>query len=66
MDIGLMHVTPCSKADPAKVAKRAEELGFELIGSATIPSFPSNRAFPIPVPNMMVGNRIMYRYYPTR
>jgi hypothetical protein len=31
MDIGLMHVTPYSKADPAKVAKRAEELGFRVL-----------------------------------
>jgi alkanesulfonate monooxygenase SsuD/methylene tetrahydromethanopterin reductase-like flavin-dependent oxidoreductase (luciferase family) len=29
MGIGLMHITPHSKADPAKVARRPEELGFE-------------------------------------
>jgi probable F420-dependent oxidoreductase len=29
MKIGLMHLTPYSKADPAIVAKRAEDLGFE-------------------------------------
>lgn len=38
MKIGLMHVTPHSKADPAIVAKRAEELGFESywVGDHTI------------------------------
>src|SRR4029077_8546854 len=38
MKIGLMHVTPYSKADPAIVAKRAEELGFESywVGDHTI------------------------------
>jgi probable F420-dependent oxidoreductase len=38
MKIGLMHLTPYSKADPAIVAKRAEELGFESywVGDHTI------------------------------
>ena len=38
MKIGLMHLTPHSKADPAVVAQRAEELGFESywVGDHTI------------------------------
>jgi probable F420-dependent oxidoreductase len=38
MKIGLMHVTPNSTADPAIVAKRAEEMGFESywVGDHTI------------------------------
>ena len=38
MKIGLMHVTPNSTADPAIVAKRAEDLGFESywVGDHTI------------------------------
>jgi probable F420-dependent oxidoreductase len=38
MKIGLMHVTPFSKADPAVVAKRAEEFGYESywVGDHTI------------------------------
>jgi probable F420-dependent oxidoreductase len=38
MKIGLMHVTPNATADPAIVAKRAEELGFESywVGDHTI------------------------------
>ena len=48
MDIGLMHVTPNSTADPAKVAKRAEELGFESywVGDHTI--VPVHSSIPYP------------------
>jgi len=48
MDIGLMHVTPNSAADPAKVAKRAEELGFESywVGDHTI--VPVHSSIPYP------------------
>ncbi len=48
MDIGLMHVTPYSKADPAKVAKRAEELGFESywVGDHTIVPVESSTPYP--------------------
>jgi probable F420-dependent oxidoreductase len=48
MDIGLMHVTPYSKADPAKVAKRAEELGFESywVGDHTILPVESSVPYP--------------------
>jgi alkanesulfonate monooxygenase SsuD/methylene tetrahydromethanopterin reductase-like flavin-dependent oxidoreductase (luciferase family) len=43
MDIGLMHVTPNSKADPAIIARHAEELGFESywVGDHTIVPPPS-------------------------
>ena len=48
MDIGLMHVTPNSKADPAKVAKHAEELGFESywVGDHTIVPVVSSIEYP--------------------
>ena len=48
MDIGLMHVTPYSKADPAIVAKRAEELGFESywVGDHTIVPVRSSVQYP--------------------
>jgi probable F420-dependent oxidoreductase len=48
MDIGLMHVTPYSKADPAKVAQRAEELGFESywLGDHTILPVESSLPYP--------------------
>jgi len=48
MDIGLMHVTPNSTADPAKVAKRAEELGFESywVGDHTIVPVESSIPYP--------------------
>ena len=48
MDIGLMHVTPNSTADPAKVAKRAEELGFESywVGDHTIVPVHSSIEYP--------------------
>ena len=48
MDIGLMHVTPYSKADPAVVAKRAEELGFESywVGDHTIIPVRSSVRYP--------------------
>ena len=48
MDIGLMHVTPSSKADPAIVAKRAEELGFESywVGDHTIIPLQSSVQYP--------------------
>lgn len=38
MDIGVMHVTPYSKADPAVVARHAEDLGFESywVGDHTV------------------------------
>ena len=61
MDIGLMHVTPNSKADPAKVARRAEELGFESywVGDHTI--VPVESSIPYPGTKHMVRNRTMYR-----
>jgi probable F420-dependent oxidoreductase len=48
MDIGLMHVTPNSNADPAKVAKHAEELGFESywVGDHTIVPVVSSIEYP--------------------
>jgi probable F420-dependent oxidoreductase len=48
MKIGLMHVTPYSKADPAIVAKRAEELGFESywVGDHTIVPVKSSIEYP--------------------
>jgi probable F420-dependent oxidoreductase len=48
MKIGLMHVTPYSKADPAVVAKRAEELGFDSywVGDHTIIPKVSSVVYP--------------------
>jgi probable F420-dependent oxidoreductase len=48
MKIGLMHVTPYSKADPAVVAKRAEELGFDSywVGDHTIIPVKSSVEYP--------------------
>jgi alkanesulfonate monooxygenase SsuD/methylene tetrahydromethanopterin reductase-like flavin-dependent oxidoreductase (luciferase family) len=48
MKIGLMHLTPYSKADPALVAKRAEELGFESywVGDHTIIPITSSVQYP--------------------
>ena len=48
MKIGLMHLTPYSKADPAIVAKRAEELGFESywVGDHTIVPIKSSVEYP--------------------
>jgi probable F420-dependent oxidoreductase len=48
MKIGLMHLTPYSKADPAIVAKRAEELGFESywVGDHTIIPLKSSVQYP--------------------
>src|ERR1700739_5036456 len=48
MKIGLMHITPYSKADPAIVAKRAEELGFESywVGDHTIIPVTSSVQYP--------------------
>ena len=48
MKIGLMHLTPYSKADPAIVAKRAEELGFESywVGDHTIIPVTSSVQYP--------------------
>jgi probable F420-dependent oxidoreductase len=48
MKIGLMHLTPWSKADPAIVAKRAEELGFESywVGDHTIIPITSSVQYP--------------------
>jgi probable F420-dependent oxidoreductase len=48
MKIGLMHVTPYSKADPAIIAKRAEELGFESywVGDHTIVPVTSSMEYP--------------------
>jgi probable F420-dependent oxidoreductase len=48
MKIGLMHVTPYSKADPAIVARRAEELGFESywVGDHTIIPVTSSVQYP--------------------
>src|SRR5438128_11603053 len=49
MDIGLMHVTPYSKADPAIVARHAEELGFESywVGDHTIVPVESSVPYPV-------------------
>lgn len=48
MNVGLMHVTPYSKADPATVARRAEELGFESywVGDYTIVPVQSSKTYP--------------------
>src|ERR1700674_1245016 len=48
MKIGLMHITPYSKADPAIVAKRAEELGFDSywVGDHTIVPVTSSIQYP--------------------
>jgi probable F420-dependent oxidoreductase len=48
MKIGLMHLTPYSKADPAVVAKRAEEAGFESywVGDHTIIPITSSVQYP--------------------
>jgi probable F420-dependent oxidoreductase len=48
MKIGLMHLTPYSKADPAIVAKRAEELGFDSywVGDHTIIPMKSSVQYP--------------------
>ena len=48
MKIGLMHLTPYSKADPAVVAKRAEDLGFESywVGDHTIIPETSSVQYP--------------------
>jgi probable F420-dependent oxidoreductase len=48
MKIGLMHVTPYSKVDPAIVAKRAEDLGFESywVGDHTIIPITSTAQYP--------------------
>jgi hypothetical protein len=45
---GLTHLTPYSKADPALVAKRAEELGFDSywIGDHTIIAVKSSVQYP--------------------
>jgi probable F420-dependent oxidoreductase len=40
MKIGLMHLTPYSKADPAIVARRAEELGFDSYWVGDHPIIP--------------------------
>jgi probable F420-dependent oxidoreductase len=48
MKIGLMHVTPNATADPAIVANRAEELGFESywVGDHTIVPVKSSVKYP--------------------
>jgi alkanesulfonate monooxygenase SsuD/methylene tetrahydromethanopterin reductase-like flavin-dependent oxidoreductase (luciferase family) len=48
MKIGLMHLTPYSKADPAIIAKRAEDLGFESywVGDHTIIPITSSVQYP--------------------
>jgi probable F420-dependent oxidoreductase len=48
MKIGLMHLTPYSKADPAVVAKRAEQAGFESywVGDHTIIPVTSSVQYP--------------------
>ena len=48
MDIGLMHITPYSRADPAIVARRAEELGFESywVGDHTVVPIDSSTPYP--------------------
>jgi probable F420-dependent oxidoreductase len=48
MKIGVLHLTPYSKADPAIVAKRAEELGFDSywVGDHTIVPVTSAEQYP--------------------
>ena len=48
MKIGLMHISPYSKADPAIIAKRAEELGFESywVGDHTVVPVTSTMEYP--------------------
>jgi alkanesulfonate monooxygenase SsuD/methylene tetrahydromethanopterin reductase-like flavin-dependent oxidoreductase (luciferase family) len=48
INIGLMHLTPYSKADPAVVARRAEELGFDSywVGDHTIIPVQSSVQYP--------------------
>ena len=57
MKIGLMHLTPYSKADPAIVARRAEELGFDSywVGDHTI--IPIKSSVNIRAPNTMGASR---------
>jgi probable F420-dependent oxidoreductase len=48
MDVGLMHLSPSSKADPAIVARHAETLGFESywVGDHTIIPVESSVRYP--------------------
>ncbi|HXR36322.1 MAG TPA: hypothetical protein VN754_10260, partial [Candidatus Binataceae bacterium] len=48
MNIGLMHVTPHSKADPAIVARRAEELGFDSYWAGDHTIIPVQTSTPYP------------------
>jgi probable F420-dependent oxidoreductase len=48
MNIGLMHVTPHSKADPAIVASRAEELGFDSYWAGDHTIIPVQTSTPYP------------------
>ncbi len=48
MHIGLMHTTPSSKADPARVARHAEDRGFESywVGDHTILPVEAAKEYP--------------------
>jgi len=48
MDIGVFQILPDAVADPAKVAKRAEELGFESYWVPEHPILPLESTFPYP------------------
>ena len=48
MDIGVFQVLPNAEADPAKVAERAEELGFESYWVPEHPVLPLQSTFPYP------------------
>jgi probable F420-dependent oxidoreductase len=48
MDIGVFQILPDAEADPAKVAKRAEELGFDSYWVPEHPVYPVKGTFPYP------------------
>ncbi len=48
MDIGVFQICPDAEADPAKVAKRAEELGFESYWVPEHPVYPVKGSVPYP------------------
>jgi alkanesulfonate monooxygenase SsuD/methylene tetrahydromethanopterin reductase-like flavin-dependent oxidoreductase (luciferase family) len=66
MDVGLMHVTPYSKADPAKVAQQAEELGFESYWVGDHSILPVESSVPTPEPSMMAASHTTCRSCPIR
>ena len=48
MDIGVFQILPGTEADPAKVAKRAEELGFDSYWVPEHPIYPIKGSVPYP------------------